>query len=134
MRVETFKLQANESFKFREAAFQIATSPDSRLMIAIMQIDECRKLGNKVYTRRYAVCELPPTEDGRRFKVTKPTDEDPYYVFIGKSNLRHICDCRGWSSGRYCVHVESLAAFTEWDNSNRPEAHIGAQGNGSESQ
>ena len=80
----------------------------------VLQIDESVKTNTKVYARRYAVQELPPGPDGRRFKLSKPKamKEDPYFVLLVPPGRGfHRCDCRGYEKGGTCTHVEALTAF-----------------------
>lgn len=107
------QLPPNSTYSFRTARLK-RYSKAGELLIAVLQIDETRNAGCKVYTRRYLVQELEQ-ETFRRFRLLKPLGErtsdgdDCHYIAIGYAHYE--CTCIGFATHGKCTHSTTMRTF-----------------------
>lgn len=82
-------------------------------LTAVLQLDEARREGLKVSTRRYAVQEQAMTEQGRVFKFEKPlpheVDYEPYVVLLKPEHTGFpVCNCVANLKSGWCCHTDCL--------------------------
>ena len=116
MAVNSQKLRPNKTYRCRTATLVVVSKagwPMAGVLEVDERVDEAKKSGK---VRRYAVKELPPTEQGRVFRLCKPlkddgSDGDRYHTLLGFPPLMlGRCDCHAGQHMR-CVHLEALQAF-----------------------
>jgi hypothetical protein len=141
MRIEeatsTVTLSASKTYEHRTSTFQRVTA-DGKPVVGVLQIDEARKPGLKVRSRRYCVSELDPGRQvdnmrGRRFKLTKPlshfpagpNDEHEYTCYIVPARPNEDrCGCPAGQAGNRCAHVEAIRAHGNAGNLPRTDVPV----------
>lgn len=102
-------LPVNRTFGRRSAVYQPACRG-----IGVLEIRESKGVGCKEKASRYACTELPPDDDFRTFKLTKPAGAAVYHCSIArhsKGSSEDRCDCDGGQAGGRCKHMEAIRAL-----------------------
>lgn len=104
-KVTVMMLRPTASKKWRRATFVRVTDAGG-----VLQVDEAARGGLKVSARRYLVREVEVTEDGRVFRLTKPSDVGGHYdvLLSGRHNGYDVCNCVAHEKFGDCVHCEAI--------------------------
>lgn len=124
-RTYTVMLRPTPSKGWRKATLTVVTNPGFKV-IAVLNLDEARREGLTMTTRRYAVYELEPDESGhRRFRLSKPmpAHEDPYFVLLKNDGEHDLCTCTAALKSGWCCHVDALRSHERAGNIPAPTNH-----------